>query len=437
MRSVGEKVLKKIIQITCTGASTLPWQEITPFQGELKDLHIKEYEKFREMILELGFSEPISIWKNKNQNFILNGHQRLRVIQNMVEKEGFQCPPLPVNWVEADSLKQAKKKVLSLTSQYGRLTGDGLYEFTQAAGITKEEVGKFRFPEIKFEKWKDEFFEEPEEDDGSDTIPKDVPSICQPGDVWELGEHRLLCGDSALSENIANLMGPELATLVFTDPPYGVSYAQGKFTGSKVKKKFKDIANDDLRGTDLQEFLAKVWNCLPVGDVASIYCWSAPLLEGGAMLSSLVNAGWHMQSQIVWDKKRLILGRADYQWRHEICWYGYRGKNHFWCGDRDQTTIWEQKRDSEYSHPTQKPVELSIRAIQNSSQSGEVVFDPFCGSGSTIIGCEKTGRRGRGIELDPNYCDVIIERFFQFTKKDPVRISDGVKWSKLREPTSK
>ena len=152
--------------------------------------------------------------------------------------------------------------------------------------------------------------------------------------------------------------------------------------------------------------------------------WSPPLLEGAEILRALVDSKIHVQSQLIWNKERLVLGRADYHWQHEICWYGYVGEKHYWCGDRKQTSVWNQKKDNNYVHPTQKPVELAERAIVNSSKSGDSVLDMFGGSGSTLIACEKTNRKCYTMELDPHYCDVIIARWEAVTGKKAEKI-DG------------
>lgn len=251
-----------------------------------------------------------------------------------------------------------------------------------------------------------------------DEVPEHVEPLAKLGDVYSLGRHRVMCGDSTSVDAVEKLMDGEKADMVFTDPPYGVSYEQGKFTGQKPKNKFKPIANDEKRGSELYDFLLSIWGCIhAVTDVCVVYSWSPPLLEGAEILNSLVDSGFHIQSQIIWDKKRLVLGRADYQWRHEICWYGYKGKNHYWCGDRDQTSVWEQKRDSEYKHPTQKPVELGERAINNSCKRDGNIIDLFGGSGSTLIACEKTNRKCFMMELDPHYVDVIVARWKKYTGK--------------------
>lgn len=156
--------MSKKIEIKVQGATALPYTELVPFQGELKSLHKEDYEKLKKQILELGFSDAIAVWKNDGQNFILNGHQRLRTVQTMVEKEGYDCPPLPIIQVEADDYLQAKKKVLALTSQYGKVEKQGLYEFIHDAGIEPEDlVANFRLPEIDMGKFMDEFINDSED----------------------------------------------------------------------------------------------------------------------------------------------------------------------------------------------------------------------------------------------------------------------------------
>ena len=258
-------------------------------------------------------------------------------------------------------------------------------------------------------------------------LPKDP--ITKVGDVWKLGVHRLICGDSTRLETYTQLLGDVRVDMVFTDPPYGVGYEQGKFTGADVKKKFAKIANDELRAEDLRVFIEKFAKMAFrfCHEHAPIYVCSPSMGESFCLLSGCVDAGFHMQSQIIWCKNQFILGRADYHWRHEIIWYGYKGKNHFWCGDRTQDTIWNIKKDphSSYVHPTQKPVALSHRAILNSSRLGSVVLDGFLGGGGTLLAAEQTGRVCYGIELDPAYCDVIVERWEGMTGERAEKIDSS------------
>lgn len=249
-------------------------------------------------------------------------------------------------------------------------------------------------------------------------IPEEIKTDIVPGDLFEIGPHRLLCGDSTDADAVARLMNGEKADMVFTDPPYGVSYVQGKYTGNKPKKHFNKIKNDELQGDQLYGFIQVAFNNVinNTKDGCAYYVWTAALNEGYTIYRAVIDLGVHIQSQIIWDKNRLILGRADYHWQHEVCWYGYYGKNHYWCGDRKQTTIWKQNRDVNYNHPTQKPIELPERAISNSTVQNETVIDIFLGSGSTMVAAHQLGRKCYGMELDPKYCQVIVDRM---RKLDP------------------
>ena len=272
-----------------------------------------------------------------------------------------------------------------------------------------------------------------------DAVP-DVPEtpVTVLGDVWLLGDHRLMCGDSTSIDAVEKLMNGQKADMVFTDPPYGVAYEQGKFTGKAVKNKFDPIVNDDKTGNELYLFMIDVFaNITTITiDNASFYVWSPPLFEGFEIANAVKDCGIKIQSQIIWDKGRLVLGRADYHWQHEICWYGFKttANKHYWCGDRKQTSVWKQTRDTNYSHPTQKPVELATRAIENSTQSpSNSVIDLFGGSGSTLIACEKTARDCRMMELEPKYCDVIVKRWCEFTGKDATLEANGKSFSVLEK----
>jgi DNA modification methylase len=255
------------------------------------------------------------------------------------------------------------------------------------------------------------------------TDPDEVPEapavpIAQRGEVWQLGRHRLACGDATVAEDVAQALGDVQPHLMVTDPPYGVDYdptwrnerarsceAMGnRAIGAGAVGK---VANDDR--SDWSE----AWGLFP-GDVA--YVWCASLFSHVVALS-LEAADFGLRSQIVWDKTRLIIGRGDYHWQHEPCWYAVRkGKTGHWAGDRKQTTVWAVGHQiSETGHGTQKPVECMKRPIENNSSPGQAVYDPFVGSGTTIIAAEMTGRACHAIEINPAYADVTIERWQNFT----------------------
>jgi DNA modification methylase len=259
-------------------------------------------------------------------------------------------------------------------------------------------------------------------EDEAPEVDDQNPPITAPGDVWELGRHRLVCGDSTTADAYVLLFaGEEKADMVFTDPPYNVAYASGNH--EHIKK--RPIMNDAL-GEGFYDFLYDAISLMLTHcDGAAYIAMSSSELD--TLQAAFRNAGGHWSTFITWVKDRFTLGRSDYQRQYEPILYGWReGASHHWCGDRNQGDVWQIARPIKNDlHPTMKPVELVERAIQNSSKAGDIVLDPFGGSGSSLIAAEKTGRTARIIELDPKYCDVIVRRWQEWTGKSAVREADG------------
>ena len=253
--------------------------------------------------------------------------------------------------------------------------------------------------------------------EGEDDVPEaPADPVSVPGDLWQLGPHRLICGDSTSADVVAKLLGDVRPLLMVTDPPYGVEYdpAWRNATGAAKTKRTGKVLNDDR--ADWHE----AWALFP-GDVA--YVWHGAL-HATTVADSLIAAGFDIRSQIIWAKDRLVLSRGDYHWQHEPCWYAVRkrGKGH-WAGDRKQTTLWQianRDQDAETVHGTQKPVECMRRPILNNSSPGQAIYEPFMGSGTTLIAAETTGRVCYGIELNPAYVDVAIARWQNLTGKEAV-----------------
>jgi len=265
--------------------------------------------------------------------------------------------------------------------------------------------------------------------EGEDDIP-DVPDtpVSVVGDLWQLGSHRLVCGDSTSADVVGRLLGDVKPLLMVTDPPYGVDYDPGwrNQAGAAKTKRTGKVLNDDR--ADWRE----AWSLFP-GDVA--YVWHGAL-HAATVADSLIASGFNIRSQIIWAKDRLVLSRGDYHWQHEPCWYAVRakGKGH-WAGDRKQTTLWQianKDQDADTVHGTQKPVECMRRPILNNSSPGQAVFEPFMGSGTTLIAAETTGRVCLGVELNPAYVDVAIERWQQFTGEDALFVETGESFAALK-----
>ena len=260
----------------------------------------------------------------------------------------------------------------------------------------------------------------------ADAVPE-VPEVAvsKRGEVYQLGKHRLMCGDSTKPEDVAKLLDGELADMVFTDPPYGVSYKGVNNPGGRA---WEVIENDDLRGDTLSEFLLAAFKNIKthLREKRAFYIWYATS-NHLQFEHAIIDAGLKSKQVLMWNKG-MILGHSDYHWAFEPCFYGCKAEeNCIWFGDRCQTTVWDIKRDNtrEYVHPTQKPTALAIKAMFNSCKPGEIVLDLFGGSGSTLIACEQTNRVNRSMEFDPKYADVIRKRWAEFVH------GEGCDWQAL------
>jgi len=264
------------------------------------------------------------------------------------------------------------------------------------------------------------------QEDDFDATPPEIPDTVL-GDLYEIGEHRLLCGDSTQTDTFEKLMDGELADLVVTDPPYNVAY-EGK------TKDALTIENDSMGNDDFYKFLYDFYTALTtaVKKGGGIYVWhaSSEVINFG---KAMVDAGWLLKQQLIWVKNTMVMGRQDYQWKHEPCLYGWlAGDSHKWYSDRKQTTVieWDKPlRNGE--HPTMKPIGLFGYQIENSSKVGDIVIDAFGGSGTTMVACEQLKRKARVIEFDPKYCDVIVKRMLKLDDALTVKrngIDETKKW---------
>ncbi len=280
--------------------------------------------------------------------------------------------------------------------------------------------------------------EEPEhegqtEDDAVPDVPEEP--VSQPGDVWLLGPHRLVCGDATTAEAFALLLPDgERADMVFTDPPYNVNYANS--AKDKLRGKHRPILNDAL-GEGFYDFLYDALALINAHTRGAIYV-AMSSSELDTLQAAFRAVGGHWSTFIIWAKNTFTLGRADYQRQYEPILYGWpEGAERHWCGDRDQGDVWQIRKPQKNDlHPTMKPVELVERAIRNSSRPGDMVLDPFGGSGTTLIAAEKAGRVARLIELDPKYTDVIVRRWQDWTGKQATREADGLAFDQATSSSS-
>ena len=409
--------MEKVIKVTCKGAACIPIEDLEAFQGDLKTLSRDQAGKIRESIQRYGFSFPIFAWKDdQGKKKVIDGHQRLFVLRKMLA-DGWKLEggAVPVAWIDAKSEREAKEKILLAASVYARVSDAGIKLFLEEAEINLDEIKAFvDIPAINIERI--------DLDLGDDSSDDDVPelpkkAITHPGYLWELGDHLLLCGDSTNMEDVGRVVAPVEAAAVFTDPPYNIAY-EGK------TKDRMTIENDALASEEFSAFLSASFTRMieatrPGGAIYVCHAES----EGLKFREEMIKAGWDLKQCLIWVKNAFVIGRQDYQWRHEPILYGWKpGAAHSWYGGRNQDTIWEFNRPVRNAeHPTMKPIQLITQALKNSTVPGDVVFDPFGGSGSTLIACAKLGRRCRMIELDPRYCDVIVARWEKYARQKAKR----------------
>lgn len=366
----------------------------------------KEYEKIKNSILEFGYVEPIIV--NYDMT-VIGGHQRLTVLKDLGYTE-VQC--VEVHIEDENKVKALNIALNKITGAWNEQLLADLIVDLQSANFNTDFTG-FEAPEIEqlFSKVHNKDIKE---DDFDVEAELQKPTMSQAGDVWLLGRHRLVCGDSTLPETYTKLMEGKRANMVLTDPPYNVDVEE---TAGKIK-------NDNMPDEDFYKFLFAMFVNVEqnMERDASIYVFHADS-KGLIFRQAFHDAGFYLSGCCIWKKNALVLGRSPYQWQHEPCLFGWKlGGKHQWYSDRKQTTIWEYDRPkSSKDHPTMKPVALMAYPIQNSCMSNCIVLDPFLGSGSTLIACEETNRICYGIELDEKFADVIVRRYIE-----KVGGSDGV-----------
>lgn len=358
----------------------------------------KEYEKIKNSILEFGYVEPIIV--NYDMT-VIGGHQRLTVLKDLGYTE-VQC--VVVHIEDEHKVKALNIALNKITGAWNeQLLADLLVDL-QSVDFNTDLTG-FEAPEIEqlFSKVHNKDIKE---DDFDVEEELKNPPISRKGDIWLLGRHRVICGDSTLPETYTKLMEGRRANLVLTDPPYNVNVEE---TAGKIQ-------NDNMPDEDFYKFLFAAFVNMEqnMENDASIYVFHADS-KGLIFRQAFHNAGFYLSGCCIWKKNALVLGRSPYQWQHEPCLFGWKvGGKHQWYSDRKQTTIWEYDRPkSSKDHPTMKPVALMAYPIQNSCMSNCIVLDPFLGSGSTLIACEETGRICYGVELDEKFCDVIVKRYLE------------------------
>jgi DNA modification methylase len=390
-------------------------EELRPDPANPRRISDQELEALTRSIQEFGMVDPIIA--RKEDNTVIGGHQRLLAARRLDYKK---VPVVLVDLTAEQSrlLNLALNKINGSFDQelLARLLND-LNEVPTIdltlSGFGEDELKKIlKSLEIRERKERTETFDLEETLKAAQSKP-----IAQAGDVWLLGDHRLMCGDSTRSEDVERLMGGRKSAMVFTDPPYNVDYGSSK----NPRHKIRHVENDKQTDAEWRQFCLSFYDQIKRNNTGDIYMWGASGPEGMKMRLWLTELGCHWSATIIWKKQQLVLSPANYQRIYEPCFYGWFDKSSF-HGDRKQVEVWEIDRplDSKL-HPTMKPLPLIERGIQNSSNSDDIVLDLFLGSGSTLIACERTGRICYGIEIDPLYVDIIRMRWEAFTGQKAVR----------------
>lgn len=423
------------IVVNIKGIANLQLEQLNEFQEEIKILTEEKYASLKEEILADGFDFAPHVWMDSEGAFwLLDGHQRRTCLTRM-KGEGFRIPTIPCVEVQAESLEHARRMVLAGTSQYGTFQPKKITDFIKKTGLSNEQLlMRFHLPEVKLKPLisVNQHFRAQRDNVG------DAPAVpkTKPGDVYQLGDHRLMCGDSRKREDVDALMASQPADLIFTDPPYGVS-AGGARTQTIEAMGIQPIENDDLRGEALEQFLVECLRNAPLRPRGSFYiCYDQKTqLEFCRAIREL---GWIHRNTIVWNKNFFgLFGHKGYRPKYELLAFGFYGSEYEWHGGNDQADVWDIPRAPERhgNHPTPKPVALAERAIQNSTAAGANVIDLFAGVGSTLIACEATGRKCFAMELQPAYCDVIVERWEKLTGKEAMRFEGCPKPDDAAPPT--
>jgi DNA modification methylase len=383
-----------------------PLDRLRPYAKNARVHGEDQVAKIAASIAEFGWTVPVLVAEDGE---VLAGHGRILA----AERLGLSEAPVIVLPHLSEAQRRAYRIADNALTEQSTWDDALLSEELKALLAEDFDLSLTGLPEADL----DGLLDAPGEDsygaqEGEDEVPEPpAEPVSRPGDLWRLGKHRLLCGDATVATDVERVLGCVKPLLMVTDPPYGVDYDPGwrNKAGAAATKRTGKVRNDDR--ADWRE----AWALFP-GDVA--YVWHGAL-HAATVAESLMAAGFVIRAQIIWAKDRLVLSRGDYHWQHEPAWYCVRsgGKGH-WAGDRKQTTLWQipnRDQDAETVHGTQKPVECMRRPIVNNSSPGQAVYDPFLGSGTTLIAAETTGRVCLGIELDPAYVDVIIARWQHFT----------------------
>ena len=374
--------------------------DIVPYAKNAKKHDKRQINNVAESIKQYGFVQPIVIDRD---GVIVIGHCRALAAKKLGMKE--------VPCVCVDDLTPDQVNALRLVDNK---SNESDWDFDLLA----DEIPGLDLSSFDFDWGLPEITEEVIEDEAPE-VDEDAEPIAKLGDIWQLGRHRLMCGDSTSVEDVEKLMAGQLADMLLTAPPYNVAYE------GKTKDRLT-IQNDSMDNDSFRQFLRDAFSSADavMKQGAVFYIWHADS-EGYNFRGACFDIGWKVRQCLIWNKNSMVMGRQDYQWKHEPCLYGWKeGASHLWASDRKQTTVIDYQRPTKADiHPTMKPVGLFDYQIKNNTKGGDIVLDLFNGSGTTIMACEQNGRVARCMELDPRYVDACVKRFENFTGEKAVLIN--------------
>lgn len=394
---------------------------LVPYENNAKEHTRAQIDAVEASIKEFGFRNPVIVWRNADGMLeVVAGHARITAAKNL----GIRKVPC----VSCDDLSDAQRRAYTLVdNQTTMMTGWDSDMLAYELDVLSDE---FDMTSLGFTDEMVGMADEVEAED--DEMPEVVECRAKRGEIWQLGAHRIMCGDSTCREDVEKLVGGGFCDLLLTDPPYNVALGQ-HMRPSELKQLHRRtdglvIENDSWEDEDaFVQFLKSAFDnaMAALNPGAAFYIWHADNQRMN-FLKACEQSGMTIRECLVWAKNTFALGRQDYQWRHEPCLYGWKdGAAHNWYSDRKQSTVLEfDKPTANAEHPTMKPVGLMAYLIQNSTKRGDTVLDVFGGSGSTLIACEETGRKCLSMELDPHYCDVIIARWEELTGEKAVLVSE-------------
>lgn len=384
--------------------------ELKPYERNAKIHTDEQIEQIKKSIQEFGMNDPIAIWKN---NEIIEGHGRLIACSEL----GIDQVPV----IRLDELTNEQRRAYMLV--HNQLTMNTDFD-VDLLNVELDDITDIDMSDFGFD------FDVA--DDPVDVIEDEAPEPPEEpkskyGEVYQLGRHRLMCGDSTKLEDVKKLMADDMADMVFTDPPWNVNYGAVEKDNAQGYKP-RTIINDFMGTEEFKEFMFSAFKCMNEASKAGACTYVVmSAQEWGNLMLTLAQNDYHWSSTIIWNKDRLVLSRKDYHTKYEPIWYGWKaGARLCPLKDRKQSDVWDFDRPTKSEeHPTMKPVGLVARAVQNSSKKDNLVLDLFGGSGTTLIACEQTDRSCCMMELDPKYVDVIIERWENFTGEKAVLVQEA------------